>query len=83
MKEKDKKEYLDFLNKYEGEDLNQVIKIQIQNVIKETARLIGLVEEGRQILDMESEEYKSIREFGNSFLHDLVLTAKKLNIQVQ
>ena len=83
MNEKDKQEYIKLIHKYEGENFDQIIKIQIQNVVRETARLIGLLEAGNQVLDIDSKEYKSIREFGSSFLHKLVLTGKELNVQLQ
>ena len=83
MDEIDKKKYVELLHKHEGEDLDKLINLQIQKVIKETAKLIGMLEESRQILEVDTKEYKSMREFGNPFLHSLVLIAKELNIQVQ
>jgi hypothetical protein len=67
----------------EGDDFHQAIKIQIQRVTKETANLIGLLEGGLQKAGIDSTEYKMIREFGTTFLNDLVRTARKLDVQLQ
>ena len=83
MDEIKKQKYRELIYKYEGEDPDKIINLQIQKVIKETARLIGLLEESHKIFERDSKEFRSIRESGNSFLNDLVLTARELKIQVQ
>jgi predicted aconitase len=67
----------------EGEDFHKAVKIQIQRVAKETANLIGLLEGGLQKAGIDSSEYKMIRDFGTSFLDDLVRIARKLCVQLQ
>jgi hypothetical protein len=74
---------VDNLQDLEGDDFHQAIKIQIQRVAKETANLIGLLEGGLQKAGIDSSEYKMIREFGTTFLDELVRTARKLDVQLQ
>jgi hypothetical protein len=83
MDENDKQNYMKYLQEVEGDDFHQVIKLQIQKVVKETAKLIGLLEGGFQIAGIDSLEYKMIREFGTTFLNELVRTARKLDVQLQ
>ena len=82
-KENDKEMYLEYLQTDEGDDFHRGIKLQIQKVTKETAKLIGLLEGGLQTAGIDSPEYKSIREFGTSFLNELVRVARKLDVQLQ
>jgi hypothetical protein len=81
--EKSKQKYIKYFKEAEGDDFHQVIKLQLQKVVKETARLVGLVEEGYQMAGIDTLEYKKIREIGPKFLNDLVDTAKKLDVQIQ
>ena len=81
--ENDKQKYIKYFQEVEGEDFDQVVKLQIQIVVKETARLIGLLEGGFQMAGIDSPEYKQIREFGATFLNELVRTGRKLNVQLQ
>jgi hypothetical protein len=67
----------------EGKDFHQEIKLQIQKVTKETAKLIGLLEGGLQTAGIDSPEYRGIREFGTTFLNELVRVAGRLDIQLQ
>ena len=83
MDEIKKQKYRGLIRKYEGEAPDQIINLQIQKVIKETASLIGLLEERHKIFEKDSKEFEAIRESGNSFLNDLVLAARELKIQVQ
>ena len=81
--ESDKQKYVKYFQEVEGDDFEQVIKLQIQKVVKETARLIGLVEGASQIAGIDSSEYNMIREFGPPFLDELVRTGRKLDVQLQ
>lgn len=81
--ENDKQKYIKYFQEVEGDDFQQVIKLQIQKVVKETARLIGLLEGAFQMAGIDSPEYKMIREFGPPFLNELVRTGRKLNVQLQ
>ncbi len=67
----------------ETDDFDRGIRLQIQIVVKETAKLIGLLEGGLREAGIDSPEYKAIREFGTGFLHELVRTGKRLNVQLQ
>jgi hypothetical protein len=78
-----KHKYIKYFKEVEGEDFVQVIRVQIQKVVKETARLIGLLEGGYQLAGIDSSEYKKIREFSPDFLDKLMHTAKELNVQIQ
>ncbi len=81
--ENNKQQYIKYFKEVEGDDFDKAIKIRIQTVVGEIARLVGILEGGYQIAGIDSPEYKSIRESGSSFLNELVRTAGKLNIQLQ
>ena len=83
MDEENKQKFTEYFKEAEGDDFHQVIKVQIQRVVKETARLIGLLEGGSQIAHVDSPEYEMIRGFAPLFLDKLVDTARKLNVQLQ
>ena len=81
--EKSKQKYIEYFKEAEGDDFHQVIKMQIQKAVQETARLIGLLEGGFQIANIDSPEYEMIRGFGPPFLNKLVDVARKLDVQLQ
>jgi len=83
MDENDTRKYVERVPDVKGDDFHQAIKIQIQRVAKETATLIGDLEWGLQKAGINSSEYKMIREFGTTFLNELVRTARKLDVQLQ
>jgi hypothetical protein len=83
MNEKEQSKRWEPFGDLEGDDFHEAIKIQIQKVTKETANLIGLLEGGLQKAGIDSNEYQMIREFGTTFLNDLVRTARKLDVQLQ
>jgi len=83
MDENDRQKYIKYFQEVEGDDFPQVIKLQIQKVVKETAKLIGLLEGGSQMAGIDSPEYTLIREFGTTFLNELVRTARRLDVQLQ
>ena len=83
INENDKQEYIKYFKETEGNNFDQVISLQIQTVVREIARLVGLLEGGYQIARMDSSEYRLIRESGASFLNELVRIARKLNVQLQ
>jgi hypothetical protein len=83
MDENDRQKHIKYFQEVEGDDFHQVIKVQIQKAVKETARLIGLLEGGFQMAGIDSPEYKLIREFGTQFLNELVRTARRLDVQLQ
>lgn len=64
-------------------DFHGEIRLQVQIVARETAKLIGLLAEGSRGPDVDPPEYEMIREFGTAFLHELVRTARGLDIQLQ
>jgi len=74
---------LKHLQTAEGDDFHRGIKLQIQIVVKETAKLIGLLEGGLQETGIDSPQYKAIREFGTAFLNELVRTGRRLDVQLQ
>ncbi len=45
----------------EADDLHQEIRLQIQVVVKETAKLTGLLTEGLRKTDIDSPEYRTIK----------------------
>jgi hypothetical protein len=79
----DNGKHLEYFQGAEGDDFHQVIKLQIQKVAKETANLLGMLEGGLQKAGIDSPEYKIIREFGTTFLNELVRTARRLDVQLQ
>lgn len=83
INDNDTRKYAEHFQDVEGDDVHQAIKIQIQRVTKETATLIGHLEWGLQKADINSSEYKMIKESGTTFLNELVRMAGKLNVQLQ
>lgn len=73
----------DYLQTRAGENFHQGVKLQIQKVAKETAELIGLLEGNLQGAGIDTPEYKRIREFGKTFLSELVRVAGRLDVQLQ
>lgn len=83
LNDSDKQKYMDYFKEFEGQDFDEVIKVQIQTVIRETARLAGLLESGAKVAGIESPEYKSIKDTASSFLNEMIKGARKLHVQLQ
>ena len=69
MNENDKQKYINYFKEVEGKDFNQTINLQIQTVVREIARLVGLLEGGYQIAGIDSSEFALIRKSGSAFLN--------------
>ncbi len=65
------------------DDFHRGIRLQVQIVARETAKLVGMLAEGSREADVDPPEYKMIREFGTTFLNELVRRARRLDIQLQ
>ena len=83
LNDSDKQKYMDYFREFEGQDFDEIIKVQIQVVIRETARLAGLLEGGEVIAGVDSPDYKLIKETASSFLNDMIKSARKLHVQLQ
>ncbi len=81
--EKQKLQMIEFIEKAEGVKADEAFRIQIQNVIREHAKLSAFLEVGMQILNSEMDDLKSLKESSSVFLKDAVKIARKMNIQVQ
>ncbi|MBN1533044.1 MAG: hypothetical protein JXA20_10310 [Spirochaetes bacterium] len=79
----ERERYARYFQEVEGEDFDKVIGMQIQATVRETARLVGLLEGGYRVAGIDSPEYASIRSTGSSFLKDLVDVARRLNVPLQ
>lgn len=83
MDENDRLDYIKYFQEVEGKDFDHVIRIQVQSAVKETARLVGLLEEGYKLAGIDSPEYKKLRDNGQEYLNHLIHIAKRLQIQIQ
>ncbi len=80
---KQKLHMIDFIEKTEGVRADEALRIQIQNVIREQAKLSAFLDVGLQVLNSEMDDLKSLRESNSSFMKNAVKIARKMKIQLQ
>ncbi len=83
MTEVERQEYMKAFQELEGPDIDKVIRLQIQKALRETAKLVGLIQVGSEVFHIDSSEYQLIRTFGATFLGHVARCAGKLDIQFQ
>ena len=80
LKDDLKQQYLNLIKNSENTDPEQLIKIQIQNVVRELSKLLGLLEgeiklfkeDSPEYIFMTSEKINVIRESGSEYLGNFV-----------
>ncbi len=72
-----------FIEKSEGLEIDEAIKTQVQNVLRELAKLLGLIDGELELFNIETNEIKQLRESGSIFFKNVVKIARKMDIQMQ